>query len=108
MKSQMSLFLTHQSLPCSHIIKSMDEDEDQNEMLVLLDTSAWVVMVAFVHTVKPVKNGHSKKDKIKTLMTNGSLMKVEIIAECSKGSILQYFWPALSDIWSWKPIFSFF
>ena len=25
------------------------------------------------------------------LMTNGSLMKVESIAECSKGSILQYF-----------------
>ena len=28
-------------------------------------------------------------------------MKVECIAE----SILQYFWPALSDNWSWKPIF---
>ena len=27
----------------------------------------------------------------KILMTNGSLMKVESIAECSKGSILQYF-----------------
>ena len=27
-------------------------------------------------------------------MTNGSLMKVESIAECSKGSILQFFWPA--------------
>ena len=31
-------------------------------------------------------------------------MKVESIAEC----ILQYFWPALSDNWSWKPIFSLF
>ena len=29
-------------------------------------------------------------------------MKVESIAECS--SILQYFWPALSDNNSWKPI----
>ena len=38
-------------------------------------------------------------------MTNGSLMKVESIAECSPWSILQYFWPALSDNWSWKPIF---
>ena len=38
-------------------------------------------------------------------MTNGSLMKVKSIAECSKGSILQYFWPALSDKRSWKPIF---
>ena len=29
-------------------------------------------------------------------------MKVESIAEWS---ILQYFWPALRDNWSWKPIF---
>ena len=32
-----------------------------------------------------------KKDKTKILITNGSLMKVESIAEWSKGSILQYF-----------------
>ena len=37
-------------------------------------------------------------------MTNDSYMKVEIIAEC----ILQYFWPALSDNWYWKPIFGLF
>ena len=42
------------------------------------------------------------------LMTNGSFMKFESIAECSKGSILQYFWPAWSDNWSWKPIFCLF
>ena len=35
------------------------------------------------HTVKPVLSGHSKKDETKILMTNGSLMKVESIAECS-------------------------
>ena len=40
-------------------------------------------------TVKPVQNGYSKIDKIKILMTNGSLMKVESIAECSPWSILQ-------------------
>ena len=34
-------------------------------------------------TVKPVLNGHSKIDKIKDLKTDGSLMKVESIAECS-------------------------
>ena len=33
-------------------------------------------------------------------MTNGSLMKVESIAECSPWSILQYFKRALSDNWS--------
>ena len=41
-------------------------------------------------------------------MTNGSLMKVESNAECSPWSILQYFWPALSDNWSWKTIFGSF
>ena len=35
-------------------------------------------------------------------------MKVESIAECSPWSILQYFWPALRDNWSWKPIFGVF
>ena len=31
------------------------------------------------NTVKPVQNGHSKIDKIKILMTNGSLIKVEVL-----------------------------
>ena len=35
-------------------------------------------------TVKPVISGHSKIDKTKVLKINGSLMKVESIAECSK------------------------
>ena len=35
-------------------------------------------------------------------------MQVESIAECSPWSILQYFWPALSNDWSWKPIFGLF
>ena len=42
-------------------------------------------------TVTPVLNGHSKIDKTKILMTNGSLMKVESIAECTHWSILRYF-----------------
>ena len=41
-------------------------------------------------------------------MTNDSLMKVQSIAECSPWSILQYFWPALSDNWSGKPISGLF
>ena len=36
-----------------------------------------------IPAVKPVLKGHSKIDKTKILMTNGSLMKVESIAECS-------------------------
>ena len=43
------------------------------------------------NTVKPVLSSHSKIDKTKILMTYGSLMKVESIAECSPWSILQYF-----------------
>ena len=35
-----------------------------------------------VNTVKLVLSSHSKKDKTKILITNGSLMKVESIAEC--------------------------
>ena len=32
-------------------------------------------------TVKPVLSGHSKIDETKIIMTNGSLMKAESIAE---------------------------
>ena len=51
------------------------------------DNPSRVVCCGFVHvesyTVKPVLSGHSKIDKTQILMTNGSLMKVESIAECS-------------------------
>ena len=40
-------------------------------------------------------------------MTNDSLVKVESIVEYPHLNILQYFWPALSDKWSWKPFFDF-
>ena len=51
------------------------------------DPSNWPVTPATIgkfemhNTVKPVLIGHSKIDKTKILMTNGSLMKVESIAE---------------------------
>ena len=57
---------------------------------------------------KTCLKGHSKIYKTMVLMENGSLMKVESIAECSPWSNLQYFWPALSDNRSWKPIFVVF
>ena len=47
----------------------------------------------------------SKIDKTKIWMTNSSLMKGESIAKCSTW---QYFWPAISDNWDWKPNFSLF
>ena len=49
-----------------------------------------------LNTVKPVLSGHLLTDKRKILMTDGSSMKVESIAECSPWSILQYFLPVLS------------
>ena len=42
-------------------------------------------------TVNPVLCGHSKIDKSKILKTNGSLMKVESIAECSLGAFFNTF-----------------
>ena len=59
----------------------------------------------YFNTVIPVLSGHSKIDKTNILMSNGSLMKVKSIAECSPWSILQYFWPAISNNLSWKLIF---
>ena len=63
-------------------------------------------MLSAKNTVKAVLSGHSKIDKTKNLITNGSLMKAKNIAECS--SILQYFWPAWSNNWSLKPTFGHF
>ena len=39
---------------------------------------------------KACENGHSKFDKTKVLMTNGSFMKVESVAEWCHWSIMQY------------------
>ena len=48
-------------------------------------------------TVKPVLSGHSKEDqKWFSMLSDYPLMHVKSIAECSKGSILQYFRPSLS------------
>ena len=44
-----------------------------------------------LHTVKPVLICHSEIDKTKILKTNGSLMKVESIAECSLGAFCNTF-----------------
>ena len=78
----------------------------KNSMITLHTVKNLIIQTLIVrNTVKPVLSSHSKIDKTKILMTNGSLMKVESITECSLWSILQYFWPALSANQSWKPIF---
>ena len=52
----------------------------------------------YTMTVKPVLSGYSKKDQNWVFKTYYHLMQVKSIAECSKGSILQYFRPSLSFI----------
>ena len=47
-------------------------------------------------TVKPVKMGHSQKERKLVFNNNYRLMQVKSIAECSKRNILQYFRPSLS------------
>ena len=44
-----------------------------------------------VNTVIPVLSGHSKIDKTKVLKTDGSLMHVQSIAECSLGAFCNTF-----------------
>ena len=80
---------------------------EKNNKTVKYKNSIWVSTWDF-GTIKPVLSSHLKIDKTKVLMENGSLMKVKSIAECSPWSILQYFWPALSNNWYWKPILVFF
>ena len=69
----------------------MHEVEEKRELAKQASGGGEVLKGDEVCTVKPVKNSHSKIDKTKVLMTNGSLMKVDSIAECSPWSILQYF-----------------
>ena len=67
-----------------------NKDTDQSALLGSL-ISDFIVYYPDTCTVKPVLSCHSKIYKTKLLMTSGSLMKVESIAECSLWSILQYF-----------------
>ena len=47
--------------------------------------------LSLFYIVKPVLSGHSEIDKAKVFKTNGSLMKVESIAECSLGAFCNTF-----------------
>ena len=56
-------------------------------------------------TVKPVLNSHSKGRPIIVFRTDYCLMQVNSIAECSIGSILQYFRPSFSYHLSVRSLF---
>ena len=62
----------------------------------------------FDDTVNPVQYGHSQKDRKLVFKTSHRLMQVKSIAECSKGSILQYFRPSLRYHLSSRSLFCLF
>ena len=62
----------------------------------------------FVMYSQTCKNDHSQKDQKLVFNTNYCLMQVKSIAECSMGSILQYFRPSLSYHLSLRSLFCLF
>ena len=64
--------------------------------------------VVIAYTVKPVLGGHSKRRPNIVFKTHYRLMQVKTIAECSNGSILQYFWSSLRYILPLRPLFYLF
>ena len=79
----------------------------ENFHLCIYSVTVWMYVIKihahlkcdFKQTSKTCVKRPLKIDISKVLMENGSLMEVESIAECSP------WWPALSDIRYWKPIF---
>ena len=57
----------------------------------IINSHSTYVLCLNLYTVKPVLSDHSKIDKTNVLKTNGSLMKVESIAECSLGAFCNTF-----------------
>ena len=82
------------------------EDADQIELVTEFDEEP-VIVFHYSYTVKPVLSGHSKRTQKLVFSTDYSLMQVKSIAECSKGSILQYFGPSLSYHLSLRFLFCF-
>ena len=59
-------------------------------VLVAACLTAYEVSINY-NTVKPVLSGHSKNGNTNVLKTDGSLMQVESIAECSRGAFCNSF-----------------
>ena len=66
------------------------------------------LFMSVAYRVKPVLSGHSKRRQKLVFKTDYRLMQVKSIAECSKGSILQYFRPSLSYHLPLRPLFCIF
>ena len=64
--------------------------------MVCITDHLYVFGVKVPYTVEPVLSGHTKRIPKLVFKTYYRLMQVKSFAECSKGSILQNFWPSLS------------
>ena len=79
----------------------------QDICLVLLNISG-ALTVTQLYSKTCLKRPHKKKTKNCFLRPIFCLMQVKSIAECSKGSILQYFQPSLSYHLPVRPLFCLF
>ena len=77
-------------LPCAlkmKLIYGAGEKSYQNGLIFMFyNFFSFFNIALFYNYSKPVLRGHTKIDKTKVLKTNGSLMNVESIAECSLGA----------------------
>ena len=77
------------------IVKSashkVDQSRDKGKRESNLKRFWYLLRLDDIHYSKTCLKRPLKIDKINVLMENGSLMKVESIAECSPWNILQYF-----------------
>ena len=78
------------------------------QLLILASPTPKETLSTLYSTVKSVLNGHSQKDRKSVFKINYCLMQVKSIAECSKGSILQYFRPLFSYHLSLRSLFCLF
>ena len=71
------------NIPNAFLKKRGDKNTNPRKPRVLSPLCSIHTQSGLRGTVKPVLSNHSKIDKTKILMINGSLMKAESIAECS-------------------------
>ena len=100
------------SSACPSLIRSMFIQTSSVPLSIkrtlMLEFSSSPTNCLQVNKVKPVLSGHSKRRQKLVFKANYRLMQVKCIAECSKGSILQYFRPSLSYRLSLRSLFCLF
>ena len=98
--------LQHTHRPTVEFVVPMQQDQISSDKALICPKYSKTLTLPY--TVKPVKNGHFQIHRKLVYKTNYRLMQVKSIAECSKGSILQYFRPSLSYHLSLSSLFFLF